>query len=196
MAVWALFVCNSLHRVWLSTLIYQSFQRKFLAQKVTLQARGSLTHGRWRNAGAWIWAGPSETLVSTLSSLVRMNFFVCVSAGRGADLTEGPEPPRGPQPAPYGPGRPLPLLSWRVGAILPGVYHHSLQPAPSSLLFLYSLSCSMDPPELIWFKNSHSTNTDNEGAEWSEEELRLWGPTAWLPPPALLCDLGEVIHLL
>lgn len=100
-----LFVCNSLLG---SGSQHQSFQRKFLAQKATLQARGSLTHGRWRNAGAWIWAGPSETLVSTLSSLVRMNFCVCVSAGRGADLTEGPEPPRGPQPAPYGPGGPFP----------------------------------------------------------------------------------------
>ena len=127
-------------------------------------------------------------------------FFVFLvffwSAGRSADLTEGPEPPRGPQPAPYGLGRPLPLLSWRVGAILPGVYHHSLHPTPSSLLFLHSLSRSMDLPELIWFKNSHSTNADNEGAEWSEEELRLWGPKAWLPHPALLCDLGEVIRLL
>lgn len=121
-------------------------------------------------------------------------FFFFWSAGRGADLTEGPEPPCGPQPAPYGPGRPLPLLSWRVGAILPGVYHHSLHPTPSSLLFPHSLSRSMDPPELIWFKNSHSTNTDNEGGEWSEEELRLWGLKAWLPPPALLCDLGEVIR--
>ena len=63
-------------------------------------------------------------------------------------------------------------------------------------VFLHSLSRSMDPPELIWFKNSHSTNADNEGAEWSEEELRLWGLKAWLPPPALLCDLGEVIRLL
>ena len=97
-------------------------------------------------------------------------------------------------PFPYGHGEKS--LSWRVGAILPGVYHHSLHPTPSSLLFLHSLSRSMDPPELIWFKNSHSTNADNEGAEWSEEELRLWGLKAWLPPPALLCDLGEVIRLL
>lgn len=187
-------ICYSLPRVWLSIFIDQSFHRKFFAQKATLKARDSLTHGRWRNAGTWIWAGPSQTLVSTLSSLVRMTFFFW-SAGRGAELTEGPEPPRGPQPAPYSPGRPFPLLSWRLGAVLPGVYHHSPHPPPSSLLFLHSLSCSMDPPELMWFKNSHSMNIDNEGAEWSEEEeFRLWGQTAWLPTPALLCELGEVVY--
>lgn len=47
--------------------------------------------------------------------------LLLLSAGRGAALTEGPQPPRGPQPAAHGSGRPLPLLPQRVGAILPGV---------------------------------------------------------------------------
>lgn len=89
--------------------------------------------------------------------------FLC--AGRSADITEGPQRPCGPQPAAHSPGRPLPLLPQRVGAILPGVYHHSLWPHTLTLSlppFTLLLNKSVDP---VRFKNSHSTNLYNEGAE-------------------------------
>lgn len=64
--------------------------------------------------------------VPTLTAPPNPPDSLLLSAGGGADLTEGPQPPRGPQSAASRPGRPLPVLSQRVGAILPGVYHYSL----------------------------------------------------------------------
>lgn len=70
-------------------------------------------------------SGESPLRLLTLSSFI----------GGGTDLTEGPQEPRGPQPAARGSGGPLLLPPRRVGAALSGVYPHSLQSLTSPLPF-------------------------------------------------------------
>lgn len=80
-----------------------------------------------------------------------------LSAGGGADLLKGPQPPRGPQPDAHSPGRLLPLRPQRVGAILPGVYHHSLPSRTLTPSLPPSTLLPLGSTHTVRFKTSHST---------------------------------------
>lgn len=142
----------------------------------------------------WCWGWDLDRTFSNVcphtESLVLLTLLS--SAGGGAGLLKGPQPPCGPQPDALSLGRLLSLLPQRVGAILPGVYHHSFSPVPSPLPFLPSPSCSRDPPTLsgskLIIQQKFKVKVQSGVIESSGSGARLPGFQSQFQ--SRLCDLG------